>query len=344
MIGAYAGMAESTGSVLMLASDHGFRWGEGRPTTLSSVANATAARWHTDNGMYLLWGPGIQPSDGHSGQGTVQQVCTTLLALMGLPAGERLAAPALAGAPAIAGPGVSYQTRYRPGTYVTPSGSSTTAADEEAVAKLRALGYIGASSGKGRAIGTRTAGSFNNEGLLLKQEGKTKDAIDAFEQALIVDPTLASAMWNLSDLLFAQGSSLDQSDALLVRAFANGVPEGTRLLIGRAIGYQRNGQIERSLKLLTDAGIAKPDEPEVWLFRGRYRMEQNDCRSALPDFQRATKLAPQNPIAFASQGVAELCLQDVAAAKRSFARSLALDANQPRVVDYLRSIQSRGQS
>ena len=211
------------------------------------------------------------------------------------------------------------------------------------MAKLRALGYIGASSGGGRAIGTRTAGSFNNEALLLKQRGQAKEAIDAFEQALVVDPNLASALWNLSDLLFAQNTSLDKSDALLVRAFANGLPEGTRYLVGRAIGYQRNGQVDRSLKLLTDAAAAKPDDAEVWLFRGRYRMERDDCAGAVADFQRATRLAPSNAAAFAAQGVGQLCVQDVGAARKSFQRSLELDSNQPKVREYLRSIPSRGQ-
>ena len=343
MIGEYAKLAESTGSVLVLASDHGFKWGEGRPTTLSSVANATAARWHTDDGIYLLWEPGIQPSEGHSGQGNVQQICTTLLALLGLPPGKGLASPSLAGAPAIAGQPVDYHSRYRPATFAAAT-SGTTTTDDETVNKLRALGYVGASSGQGRAIGTRTAGSFNNEALLLKQEGKTKEAIEAFEQALVVDPSLASALWNLSDLLFAENTSLDKSDTLLVRAFANGLPEGTRYLIGRAIGYQRNGQVDRSLKLLTDAAIAKPDEPEVWLFRGRYRMDQRDCANALSDFQRATRLAPANAAAFASQGIAELCADDLPAARKSFERSLALDGNQPKVREYLRFTQSRGRS
>ena len=83
--------------------------------------------------------------------------------------------------------------------------------------------------GGGQAIGTRTGGSFNNEGLLLKQQGRTAEAIEAFDSALTVDPNLASALWNLSDLLFAERKSLDKSDALLVRAYANGLPEGRRL-------------------------------------------------------------------------------------------------------------------
>ena len=345
MLDQYATLAAATDAILVLASDHGFKWAEGRPSALSSVANATAARWHTDDGIYLIWGKGIQPSPGHAGNGTVSQVCATLMALLGLPPGTGVAGPALAGAPLLAGNAIDYRAQYTPAAVVAgPSSAAGAGADEDTVAKLRALGYIGASSGGGKALGTRTAGSFNNEALLLKAEGKTQEAMDALEQALVVDPSLASALWNLSDLLFAQQASLDKSDGLLVRAFANGLPEGNRYLIGRAIGYQRAGQLDRALKLLTDAAAAKPEEAEVWLFRGRYRMERQDCGGALADFQRATKLAPTNPAAFASQGVAQMCLNDAAGARASFVRSLELDANQPDVRGYLRSTTARGRS
>ena len=41
----------------MLASDHGFSWIDDRPTQVSSNAQATAAKWHRKDGIYLLWGP-----------------------------------------------------------------------------------------------------------------------------------------------------------------------------------------------------------------------------------------------------------------------------------------------
>jgi Flp pilus assembly protein TadD len=145
-------------------------------------------------------------------------------------------------------------------------------------------------------------------------------------------------------VLFAQNKSLDKSDALLVRAFANGLPEGNRFLVGRAIGYQRSGQLDRALKLLNDAAAAKPDEPDVWLFRGRYRMERQDCAGALADFQRASRLAPGNAAVFASLGIAQMCLNDAAGARVSFQRSLDLDPNQPDVRGYLRSTTTRGRS
>jgi len=338
LLARYVTLAESTGSVIMLASDHGFLWGEGRPTTLSSAANTTAAKWHAENGMYLVWGAGIQPSKGHTGSGKVDQVCATLLALAGLPAARNVSGPPLPGAPTPLGSEpVDYRAVYTPASVPQSTArGGAPAVDEDTVAKLRALGYIGASEGKGRAFGTRTAGSLNNEGLLLKQQGKQKEAIDAFDTAISVDPNLASALWNLSDLLWSRNESIDKSDALLVRAFANNLPEGTKFLIGRAIGYQRNGQIDRSISLLNQAAAAKPNDPEVWLFRGRYRVERGECAGAVDDFRQAARLTPTNAAVYASLGLAELCAGDSAAARTSFQKSLQLDPNQPKVREYLR--------
>ena len=327
-------------SVLMLASDHGFTWGEGRPTELSSVANATAARWHRENGMYLLWGqrhssrrrdtPRTAAFSRCAPRCSRCPACRQVATFSGLP---------LPGAPS----GRSQQPRSTIAV-TTPSprlrrpaaSTDSSRVDADAVAKLKALGYIGGGEeATGRAQGTRTAGSLNNEGLLLKQQNKMDEAIDAFDRALTVDPNLASALWNLSDLLFAQNRSLDKSDDLLVRAFAHGLPEGPKYLIGRAIGYQRSGQVDRSLRLLNTALASKPDDPEVLLFRGRYRVEAGDCASGLNDFRRATTLSPSNAAAFASQGLAELCVGDAKAADASFRRSLALDPNQPKVRQYL---------
>jgi Tfp pilus assembly protein PilF len=336
MLGSYIELARSTGSVLMLASDHGFQWGEGRPATLSSAANTTAAKWHSKEGIYLLWGPGVTSSGGHVNHGSVTQVCATLLALAGLPAGKGLSGPALPGAGTPSSQTVDYAVYYSPAAPAAPASAQASSADDDAIEKLRALGYIGAAGGSGgRPFGTRTGGSLNNEGLLLKAEGKTKEAADAFDTAISVDPNLASALWNLSDMLFAEGAQLDKSDDLLVRAYAHGLPEGTKFLIGRAIGYQRDGKVTRSIALLNQAIAARADDPELWLFRGRYKVERNDCGSAVTDFQQAVKLVPTNAAAFASLGLAQSCAGDAAAARASFEQSLRLDPNQPRVRAFL---------
>ena len=339
MLGDYRRRAEALGAVLFLASDHGFLWGEGRPTALSSFALATAAKWHRKEGLYLLAGPGIAASPGHVERGSVEHVCASLLALLGLPPGVGLAGPPLPGVPDHGGPRYDYRVPYKPATAAlanAPSGVS-----QEAIEKLKALGYIGASeatSAPAEARGsTRTAGSHNNEGLIRQDRGEPAKAAAAFEKALSLDPDLASALWNLSDLRFGE-KDFDGSDALLLRAFANRLPEGPKFLIGRAIGYQRAGQADRSLKLVTEGLRARPDLAELWLFSGRYRIETGDCRGAARDFEGAIRVAPRDASAHASLGLARMCAGDRPGARRSLTRALELDPDQPKVREYLRGL------
>lgn len=337
-LGEYRRLAALSQSVLMLASDHGFFWSDGRPAAVSSYATTTAAQWHRDAGMYLLWGPGVSASPAHDGRGSVQQVCATLLALLGLPPGRDVEGDPLPGVSALTTPRADYFAFYQPSA--PQSSGATSAVDQDTLAKLRSLGYLGGGGTQGPATGSiRTPGSYNNEGVILKERGKITQASDAFEKALQLDPDLASALWNLSDLLFARQSDLDRSDALLVRAFGHGLPEGRRYLIGRAIGYSRAGQTDRSVTLVDGALQAQPDDAELWLFRGRYRVDAGDCAGALADFVNAERLAPAHAPAYASEGLARLCTGDRRGARSAFARSLQLDPNQPKVRDFVKSLE-----
>jgi tetratricopeptide (TPR) repeat protein len=341
-IAQYRDAAKAAGGVLMLASDHGFLWGEGRPTRLSSVATASAAKWHAPTGMYLIWGDGIPAKPGHTSKGDVQQVAATVLALAGMPPGRDVNGDPLDGAAAVKAPRTDYAASYRPAAQ-SAAGAGKTAADRDAVANLRSLGYIGASESDtappGSRESTRTAGSFNNEGVILKERNKLPQAIEAFEHALTVDPRLASAEWNLSDVLYAMGQNLDRSDALLLQAFAHGMPDGGKFVVGRAMAYQRNGNAARSLKLMDAAVAADARDPELWLFRGRYRVEKGDCRGASADFDRAVALAPANASAYAASGVARMCTGDRVGARAAFERSLTIDPSQSKIREYLTALE-----
>jgi Flp pilus assembly protein TadD len=152
----------------------------------------------------------------------------------------------------------AYRRSYR-------SAQTAAAGGSEQLAKLKALGYLGGNE-PSSSTSTRTAGSWSNEGLILRDEGRADDAIAAFAQALKVDPNHAATKWNLS----------------------------------------------RSL-----------------LLRGKDALKRNDCAAALEDFARAAELAPDDALAFASRGTAQLCLGDERAAQASFRRSLDIDPNQP---------------
>jgi tetratricopeptide (TPR) repeat protein len=318
--------------------------------------------------MYLLWGlpasestvAAASASDSSAAAersalaGGVRQVCASLLALIGLPPGEGVAGPPLPPIASPAGePNSDYtrvftelrarETRADEGGATQASSTQDSTDAGAALAKLRALGYLdGAERDKAppgaiASGSTRTAASYNNEALILQRDGRKEEARVAFEKALEINPDLASALWNLSDLELA-AESYDRADQLLLSAVKNDLPEAKSYLIGRAISYQRDGKLPRSMALLEHAVEIVPAEDEYWLFLGRYRIETKDCAGALQAFERAASLAPDNAAIPASIGVAHLCLGEREPAVVAFRRSLALDPEQPKVHEFLRQL------
>ncbi|HEY4642243.1 MAG TPA: tetratricopeptide repeat protein, partial [Thermoanaerobaculia bacterium] len=335
LLGRYAEVADRNGARLMIASDHGFFWREGRPTQISSTATATAAKWHRKQGIYVIYGPGIAAAPGHPLMGSVRQVCATLLALTGMPSLPRAAPPLPGATPASAS--FDYDRVFVRAAPPPPPSSGHAASEN--IAKLKALGYIGSAEATRAANGTsdtKTAGAFNNEGLILRNEHRIDEALAAFEKALALDPRYASAMWNESETLYNAGRNLDRADDLLVDALQNGQADAVSFVITRSIAYEKQHLGDRSLRLLNAAVGVSANEPELRMFRGRYRMDAHDCAGALDDFRAAQVGRPNDPLAYASAALAQMCLGDGAAARASIERSLQLDPNQPMLQKMLR--------
>ena len=181
---------------VIVASDHGFDWG-GRHAQ-SSTDVATAAQWHRDEGIFLHW-----PSNERNGApGNVQQICSTLLSLLGLPRDERLAPPL---------PGFAQNDEsvdYR--RYFHRQPATGNRQPDEAIAQLKSLGYIAANEPAKAPAGattTRTPASFNNEGLILAERKDFDSALAAYEQALAIDPNYASAKINADHARLFRGRS-----------------------------------------------------------------------------------------------------------------------------------------
>ena len=330
LLGDYRRRAEEDGATLLVVSDHGFLWKEGRPARPDSQAAATAGRWHRDQGLYLVWGRGLEAA-GARGEGHVGQVAATILALLGLPRGAGLEAPALAGLRE------SPDRRdYGPRAAAAPLVAGDDTAAREALEKLRALGYVGGSEPGARATGstgTRTAGSYNNEGLLLREAGRAAEARAAFEAALRTDPHLASPAHNLSVML--TDSDPQRADALLLQALANGLGNGPPIVASAIAAHERAGQQERARRLLDGALERVPDDPMLRVHRGRRRLEARDCQGAFADFDRARRAAPQVALVQGLAGTALLCLGRRAEGVAALQRSLELDPSQARLREQL---------
>ena len=329
MLGEYRALAERNGAALLVVSDHGFLWKDGRPTNSDSLAGATAALWHREDGMYALWGRDISP-DATRGSGEVGQVAATIMGLLGLPRAAGTYGPALANVPEVT-PARNYGPRAQLAT-APPSPSAP-----DAVERLKALGYVGSGEPTTRpegSSGTRTAGSFNNEGSLLLQAGKTAEARTAFEQAVRLDPHLAPAEYNLAALLEQDGHS-DRADALLLGALADGLAEGPSRVMEIIVQVLQRGDTARAQRLLDGAIGHAPNDPQLRITRGRLRIERRDCQGAYEDFDAARRAAPGLAAAHGLAGTALMCLGRPVEARRAFERSLEIDPSQTRLRDLL---------
>jgi predicted AlkP superfamily phosphohydrolase/phosphomutase len=94
IVGQWMRRAREDGAVLVITSDHGFRWGADRPCGSASSEEATAAFWHRPTGVLVAWGEGIQPAPADSHPSALD-VAPTLLTLMGLPIDPEMRGSAL---------------------------------------------------------------------------------------------------------------------------------------------------------------------------------------------------------------------------------------------------------
>lgn len=116
ILGELAARAERDGATLMLVSDHGFKWGEDRPTEISSLKAETAYLWHEPWGVFVLAGPGAARAKERRTV-NVFDVAPILCRLLGLPPDVRMkgrvpAGLLAAGAPA-AKPAVAWDKAFK---------------------------------------------------------------------------------------------------------------------------------------------------------------------------------------------------------------------------------------
>lgn len=260
----YRRLAGELGAVLVLASDHGFLWSEGRPASVSSDAAETAAQWHRREGIYLVWGLGPAPT-GTPARGGIRQICASLLALLGLPDGVSVAAPPLAGIAPSPASAVDYGRLYEPALPATSTGSAEVA--EEELAKLRALGYLGGDAGGGRPddAATLTAGASTNEARILIGLRRYEEAERALSRALRLDPERPETLLNLG-ILLAESGRLEEAIERL-RAATRGDPEAAQPRFNLAAALLRAGRWQEAVAEYDELLRRAPGYPRAAFFR-----------------------------------------------------------------------------
>ncbi len=347
ILGQWMRRAEEDGAVLLVHSDHGFKWGADRPCGLASGSWSTAAFWHRQEGVLAAWGSGVRRGQGRGGA-TLFDVAPTVLALLEVPAGSRMAGKPITAAfdrlPAPPKRRAFADVAVRRVAAVSMSSAESV----EYAKKLLALGYLSpgqthALAAPGGARPGMTEGAWNNLGMYERETAKNPAAAQAaFQQSLKLNPDYYSPMFNLAVLAREKGETRAAEDWLF-RSLRAVKSDPSVAIAGWAREYLKGGKTAAAQSLLERATAAYPDNEAIAREKARFRYRRKDCKravSAMSRFVGETRdLESVNDLI-----LFQTCLKNRGEVERLLERSLALKPDQPEVARLLEVVRKAGEA
>ncbi|MFY9551011.1 MAG: alkaline phosphatase family protein [Thermoanaerobaculia bacterium] len=346
ILGQWMRRAEEDGGVLLVHSDHGFKWGSDRPCGLSSGNWATAAFWHRPEGVLALWGRGVERGRPR-GTASLYDIAPTVLALIGAPADRRMAGTPIAAAYPRA-PELSRKDLSGLSVRRVAAAEASAAESDEYAKKLLALGYL--SPGSSAALrppgGERpgmTEAAWNNLGTYERETKKNAAAARKdFERALELNPGFYAPMFNLA-VLYRDSGDTRKAEDWFFRSLSAARGDPSTAVAGWAREYIKEGKLAAAASLLDHAARLHPGSEAIAREKARLAYRQKDCRgavAAMAAFAGTTRdLESINDLV-----LFHTCLADREEVERLLVRSLAIRPDQPEVARLLEVVRRAGRS
>jgi predicted AlkP superfamily phosphohydrolase/phosphomutase/tetratricopeptide (TPR) repeat protein len=208
-------MKEAGESTVLVISDHGFASGKSRPDDVKPFIEGRPGLWHDLQGIFVAHGPGV--ARGALPAVTLYDIAPTILHLLGLPVPEDMPGKVLeaaldatspAGNPILRVPSFEGlerapdgRTPVPPPTTVAEGGAPAgDAAEEEILAQLRSLGYVG-----GAPAAVPSLLYHTNLGAVYVGKKQFDLAEAEFRKALSIDPRSLQALTGMAILHEAKG-------------------------------------------------------------------------------------------------------------------------------------------
>jgi arylsulfatase A-like enzyme/Flp pilus assembly protein TadD len=210
--------------------------------------------------------------------------------------------------------------------------------DRAAQAKLRSLGYIGATRGASRKTFTaaddlKTLLPFNQrwmEAVLLRDQGRIDEGIKLLREVVAARPDFDLAYTALASFLKERGS-FDEAVATL-RDAAEKNPDNFTVLTAYGIILVEAGRFEESVGILRDALEIYDDDPEAWNYLGVALWNKGDYAESRKAYAKALALDANDAIVISNLGTLELSTflgtreaDALAAAVADFRKAVGLD-------------------
>jgi tetratricopeptide (TPR) repeat protein len=189
---------------------------------------------------------------------------------------------------------------------------------------LRVAGLVvGLSLGITGAALAGDADAFYKQGIAYKSEGKSDEAIDAFEHAVAANPKHYMAWAALGNLYKTAKKDLPKAVAAYEHA-VEGLKKDKVVWSNLGAAYYHNNQIDLALKTLVTASALDPNDGDIRGLLGTVRRQKGDLPGAIADLEAATRLKPDNAQYAANLGVAYRYAKREEDAIKAYEKAIAL--------------------
>lgn len=338
VVGELLASVDPANATVLVVSDHGFKVGARRPKLSTETRYGNQAPLsHRAEGIVIAWGRDVKRGTTIP-EAAVYDVFPTIARLAGLPLAENLVGRSLDAAfdaPALAATIRTVPDYERPGER-GKGDPGAAPVEDETIAKLRALGYVGGAPGESSPAGGPTEGQAAiplnryNMALILAQRGKREEALRVVRD-LERDAPSFTLGWMGEGLILMQMQRWAEALPPLERA-VRAAPDlvSANAYLGEA--YFQTGPADKAIAVLERTLALDPSQARSALLLGQRLLRERRIPEAARWFRVAYDLGevPADR-ARASVGLAIVAEEgrDLVEAERAYSRALELDGKLP---------------
>lgn len=333
----------SQDTTVIILSAHGFRWDRNRPRT--QPIGRSALSDHRNPGIFIAYGNHVVRSGGNRAM-SVYDVVPTILSILGLPKSTEMpgnlppwifnnVAPVtsvrvvsydeffagrVAGAAAV--PLQRYTQHLQAIGHLTDPSRMQPIFENEDAEEIAATQPNPANWGQ--------YAYWNNQGIQLRSQGKLKEAVDAFQQAINLNPTRPTPYLNMAMTLFER-QHYTAADDVFIMAVARGLPNAERWFADFAALYRSRNMTSRAITLLYKGKQIFPQSYVIAANLGSALMQAERYTEGLPELERALGLQPSSTLVLNNLGIFYSKRKEYARALDFWNRSLTINPQQPQI-------------
>jgi len=171
----------------------------------------------------------------------------------------------------------------------------------------------------------RNATWFYNTAVLLSEQGRVREAIDKYREALVILPTYEAALLNLGYLLGEVGASAESVEVLERLLALNPKLTGPGAHVNLGNSLQRLGRFGEAARHYRQALELQPDTAFIHTNLGNALLQMDQLEEALAQYQRAHQLWPEDAVNHNAWGEALARAGRSAEAAARYRQAIALD-------------------